>query len=463
MDDSFLDLYSPDDMVAKARADAMERRARGLQGAGLIISTLTGKRDPTNGALGEIGTRDLGQVVQAAQHRPAMLMQAEQMRKTRLQNEAESSPEYAGAMRGLGYELGAPPGSLENVPGQALEHVVGPYEKLAGHRLQAQLFGAKQSLMGWQLKTLDSGRQVWVNTHTLETREVTPGGGAGRVITAGRGIPSLAGPAPIAAPAASPDQPAAAPAKPGPLRAPATPKPEGPLGAPSSTTFQPLFGTKLDKANKDFGRDIDPNIGGGEIQRNQSRLNAAIRLRKLVTNEDGSIKTMIPPQFMKETATALAQLVANGGQPAQNLIEELTPKTKSSKIADWVQWMTDNPQDAGQQGFVKLYLESANREAQAAQEALNKAISGRAGKHQRLIKGNPDVARETAAQFGWNIDDKGRLVPLQSAAVASGGEGAPTQRPDAPVQLTDPAREYAALPPGTLYLLPGETKPRRKR
>lgn len=416
--DIYSDLYSPDDMVAKARADAMAQRARGLQGAGLVLSTLTGRRDPTQGALTAMGTQDLGQVTQAVQHRPAMLLQSEQARRAQIQNQAEASPEYAGAMRSLGYEMGAAPGSLENVPGPSLPHIIDPLEKLAGHRLQAAIFGARQSMLGWQLKTLDNGKQVWVNTHTMETRGVGPNGEVLGQVSPPR--------TPLVVPGVTPATPA--PSAPG--AAPGSaPKPKAPkLLAPGATpgpaggsTFYPLFGKQLDKATQAFGADLDPNTkSGNEIGRNQARLNAAIRLRKLVTDENGNVRDMIPPQFVREAALALAQMVNNGGQPAQSLIEELTPKTSSSKVADWAQWLTNHPQDAGQQGFVKLYLESANREAQAAQEALNKAVAARVGKHQRLIKGNPDVARETAAHYGWNIDDKGNLVPQQPAAVASG-------------------------------------------
>jgi hypothetical protein len=433
------DIYGSDDALAKARADAMSRRAQAMQGTGLILKTLAGDRDPTGGALGTMGQHESDQAVAAIQHRPQAQLQAEQMRKAQIQNQAEASPEYAGAMRDLGYELGAPAGSLENVPGPALTHVIGPREKLAERRMMADIYGARQSMMGWQIKTLDSGQQVYVNTHTLETRSVGPDGAPGRqlspprlLIGGGRGAPAPAVPpaAPAAAPSADGSPPAPAPAAP---RTPRLVDPTKPAAAaaPGGTAFYPLFGKQLDKANQAFGADLDPNgKGAGEIQKNQARLNAAIRLRKLVTNEDGTIKDMIPPQFMKETATALAQLVSNGGQPAQNLIEELTPKTGSSKVADLVQWVTAHPQDAGQQAFVKLYLESANREAQAAQEALNKAVSARVGKHQRLIKGNPDVARETAGHFGWDIDEKGNLVPRQPAAVASGAVEAAKPSPD---------------------------------
>lgn len=64
-----LDLYSGDDGVAKARADALARRAQGLQGAGLILKTLAGDRDPAGGILTQMGAKDEDQLAGIAQHR----------------------------------------------------------------------------------------------------------------------------------------------------------------------------------------------------------------------------------------------------------------------------------------------------------------------------------------------------------------------------------------------------------
>jgi hypothetical protein len=209
-----------------------------------------------------------------------------------------------------------------------------------------------------------------------------------------------------------------------------------------------LYNKELGKAQTAFGKDLDPNGSGADIQSNRKRLSAAERLRALVTNPDGSIKDMIPPQFMKETAAALAGLVTAGGVPAQALIEELSAKTKSSKLADWMQWLTDKPQDAGQGAFVKLYLESAEREAGVARKLLDDALRGRAGKHQRLIFGNPEEARFTARQQGFDITDSGDLVPMEGehregkSAEASG-----------PVKVTT-LEAKNALPSGTRYVGP---------
>jgi hypothetical protein len=179
---------------------------------------------------------------------------------------------------------------------------------------------------------------------------------------------------------------------------------------------------QLEERQTKFGKDLDPNSGTGEIAANQKRLNAAIRLRKLVTNEDGSIKTYIPPQFMRETAMALAQLVNSGGQPPEGLVNELTPRTGSSKIADWAQWITNNPKDAGQQGFVKLYLESANREAGAAQQAIDKALQGRVGKNADFVRHNPEDAWRAAASQGYDLDPKTlRLTPKGAGGAAQAG------------------------------------------
>lgn len=364
---------------------------------------------------------------------------------------ARQDPRYGGALRQVLGNYGVE--TEEGTPPLVLEKMLGPAEKFAQAQIGAGLRNAFQNRL-----------RPWTDPNTSEPMLIRPLDGAtfhmdGSPRTKGIApapqapgrVPAPASPAPAAAappPGQEPaPEPGAAPApKPRMLVAP-KPAPSGPLMKPGSGKFPPMMGRILDKAIQAFGTDLDTNKGTGEVQKNQARLNAAIRLRALVTNEDGSVKDKIPPQFMKETAMALAQLVSAGGQPAQTLIEELTPHTKSSKVADIVQWITDNPQDAGQQAFVKLYLESANREAVKAQEALNKAISSRVGKHQRLIRGNPEEAKVAAQGFGWNLDPETMtLTPIQSADVASGAAEPAAKAPAAsPDDLA--AKEWAAKNP----------------
>jgi len=71
-----MDLYTSDDpSMARARADAMSRNAQGLQGAGLVLRSLAGQRDPTGGLLSQIGQHEEDQLAQAAQHRAQMDVQ----------------------------------------------------------------------------------------------------------------------------------------------------------------------------------------------------------------------------------------------------------------------------------------------------------------------------------------------------------------------------------------------------
>ena len=312
----------------------------------------------------------------------------------------------------------------------------------------------------------DNGAEVWFDPATRAVFRVTAEGGIGSQINK----PMLPGDQ-IAPPSGAPPT---SPARPPSAAGTVSPEPSGP-GKPATSThrgggFFPLVNKELDKASREFGKDIDPNssTAGAQVTQNMGRLNAAVRLRALVTNPDGSIKDNIPPQFMKEVAAALASLVASGGHPAEALIESLTAHSASSKAADWVQWLTSHPQDAGQQGFVKLYLESAEREEKVAEDAVRNAIKGRFGKHQRIIRGNPEVARGVARQYGWEIDENGDPSPVGSLtgeekkakpAEASGGPRTATYRGQ---QITNfqgmneaqALAEARKLPKGALFVDP---------
>ena len=344
------------------------------------------------------------------------------------QMEARKSPQYAqllGQQAGqMGLEL--PQGTPPMVAEKALDR----QEKLMQAQMMAQFRLGQQGRM---MQKLDPNTGEIYLLRAIDGATFNMDGSPRSHGVAGGGLAGFNGgtgpssPHPSMIPGAVN---AAAPRpQPGPQGPAEPPNSTPPMDRPGDTTMAPtmqgggrsgvspfprMMGKPLGTALQALGKDFDPNASGGELQKNQARLNAAIRLRALVTNEDGSIKENIPPQFMRETAMALAQLISAGGQPAQNLIDELTPHTKSGKWAEAMQWITDNPQNAGQQGFVKLYLESANREAQKAQEALNKGVTQRIGKHQRVVKGNPQEARDTLRPYGWDLNEQGELVPAQT-------------------------------------------------
>lgn len=205
--------------------------------------------------------------------------------------------------------------------------------------------------------------------------------------------------------------------------APAAPAP-GP-SAPAAQNPLPPLGKWQDKALKELGADFDPSGGrAGEFGKNQARFNAATRLLQLAQNPDGS-PANLNPQQMPELAQSLASLISNGGQGTMAQIEHLTPKTMSGDWAKVSQWLTNEPQGAGQQAFVQNMIETAKREQAVAQQGIEQVRGQRAQKHQRILQAEPDRSRRLLNSFGWDLSPTGDVVMKGPAAPPQASAEAP--------------------------------------
>jgi hypothetical protein len=118
-----LDLYGGDADLARARADVMARRAQGLQGAGLLLHTLAGDRDPAGAALAQMGQSDANQITQAIAARPQYQAHALAAQRAQEEENAWQSPEATKLLRGavqqfmpgLGVEETTPVAVLRNI------------------------------------------------------------------------------------------------------------------------------------------------------------------------------------------------------------------------------------------------------------------------------------------------------------------------------------------------------------
>lgn len=189
-----------------------------------------------------------------------------------------------------------------------------------------------------------------------------------------------------------------------------SPAPGSPPGSPApqaAPSFPPMTGKLRDKALKELGADFDPSGGRqGEFGKNQARVNAANRLKALGMGPDGKPRDLNPQQ-MPELSQALASLIAGGGQGTLAQIQHLTPSTMSGDAAKIAQWVTNEPHGAGQRAFVKNMLETAQREAEQAQTAIDQTRHQRGAKHQAILRGNPEDARAVLNGFGWDLGPDG--------------------------------------------------------
>lgn len=122
---------------------------------------------------------------------------------------------------------------------------------------------------------------------------------------------------------------------------------------------------ELSKAlNRDAGR-------GSLLPQLQNRLNASERIKAAALNPDGTVKDLTP-QLIAELATSTAALLANG-TPGEHAIAALMPKGRGMKTAELTEWLTNNPQGAGQQAYVRAMVDLSNREEETIGEQIRSA------------------------------------------------------------------------------------------
>ena len=195
----------------------------------------------------------------------------------------------------------------------------------------------------------------------------------------------------------------------------------------------PAGGKILDKRLKELGADFNPSGGrAGEFGKNQARVNAANRVLALAMDENGQPRDLAPNQ-MPELAQSVASLISGGGTGAQAQIEHLLPHTVRGDVQKWIQWLQGDPRGADQRAFVQQMVETAKREAAVAQQGIDQVRSQLVNKHQLVLRGNPNEARQVLNGFGWDLDANGMPVmkgaPQASApAPAAGGASADALR-----------------------------------
>lgn len=135
----------------------------------------------------------------------------------------------------------------------------------------------------------------------------------------------------------------------------------------------------------------------GEFGRQKQFVNNADRVLALRTQfPDGNL----PPAQMAEFATSVASLIGSGSHAAEATVGRYVPHTSSGTVADIVQYLSNDPQGAGQQGFVKLMTDTAERERGLAQSKL-KAV-----KYQRVASFG-DMENRDKDRFNEILESQG--------------------------------------------------------
>jgi len=130
-------------------------------------------------------------------------------------------------------------------------------------------------------------------------------------------------------------------------------------------------GQQLQKAANQLNADLDAYKRGSGLQQIGMTQNRAAKLKALIVDPaTGKIRDQITPQQMYEVTIALQQMVATG-QPSEQEVAALLPKSAQSDVARAVQYFTGHPMDANQKEWAKNILDSAEREAGVSQDYLN--------------------------------------------------------------------------------------------
>lgn len=180
------------------------------------------------------------------------------------------------------------------------------------------------------------------------------------------------------------------------------------------------YDKRLEPMMKALRDDLDPSISrGGALKANQERLNAADRLLTLAVDPLTGGPANLTPQQMSEVSNSLATLIGGGGS-SEGSRRELTPYTKGRTIAEVLQWVTDNPHGAEQQGFVKQMIDTAKREKEVASNAIRTAQAQRLPIHGQLLRTFPDQAQNALEGYGFapgTVDMRtGKYTPKAQAA-----------------------------------------------
>lgn len=325
------------------------------------------------------------------------------------------------AMAGVGKELTgeAQHGVTEALQAQHLGLQRDQFQSLEQHRLELEDQGRNRVNQGQERADqgqarIDAMNQalalkgVRFNPNSGEFENITPLAKPPATVPQRTVLPGATGlgrPPPAAAPRAAP---------------PATAPPD--IAAPPGPAVEPAIGKWQDKALKELGSDFNPSSGrAGEFGKNQVRVNAAKRVLALAIDENGQPRNLNPQQ-MPELAQSVAGLIG-GSSAAQAQTEHLLPKSFSRDAAGVLQYLTNEPHGAGQQAFVQNMVETAQREAQVAQQGIDQVRGQLGAKHQRILRSNPEAARRVLQGFGWDLGPDGMPVQSTPGAAPVAGPG----------------------------------------
>lgn len=170
----------------------------------------------------------------------------------------------------------------------------------------------------------------------------------------------------------------------------------------------------------------------------QNLLGQADRISALVDSGKNP-DVVITSQLVRELEMGLAALGSSGasGQIAKSAVDEIANKTMPRKFAEWKQWLTNEPQSAQAQEFVKQAIMTIKREHDTLTKQQREGVARSAIAYRRSLFHPSNESDATAWLRDSGFDDA-EIAGLRA------GKYAPSPRGKAAAQGADPMAEAKA-------------------
>jgi hypothetical protein len=187
--------------------------------------------------------------------------------------------------------------------------------------------------------------------------------------------------------------------------------------------------------NKSIQQLADDLSGKGDFNHrdNVKRLNAAERALTLALDPEGATRNLSSIQ-MEELALVVGSVIATGNVVARQTIQNLTPHSITGEMNKVLQWLTNKPQGAEQQEFVKLLTDTAHRERQTVGTQLRENIGRKLPRHWAaggaFTGADFDVAEQMVSGLGLSPYDfqPGAAPPRAPGTGKPGDKGPPPKK-----------------------------------
>lgn len=111
------------------------------------------------------------------------------------------------------------------------------------------------------------------------------------------------------------------------------------------------------------------------------------------------------PTLVNEAAIELNNILSRAGTPAQTTLQKLVPSNIKMDAAKWGEWLTSQPQGAGQQQFLKQYLKIAANAAQGSKSYIKDQMKHAASGSSKIRAIAPEDYDMFLAESGLTPED----------------------------------------------------------